>query len=541
MSTSARTATTQPDPIDEDEGRLERWLRRFTPDIAAVVIGLGLGVAVVAILEQVAGFDNGSPAFLLAVVAVAVTRGTGPAVVTAVGSFLVYDFLFTEPQFTFTVANPDEWLNLLLLLVVGVVVGRLTGRERDRAEAALAGEREARALFKVSFSLANRSDAAVALAPIVSMLRDETRMSRVWVTVGETVAADTGSPGAALTPPSGAAVHTSLRRRPDDEPAEWVRVHVRGRGPRTSGSATDSAFKVTIASGERVFGAVWASRARVEGDPDPGETRVLAAAADQIAGALERERLTRDSTAVEITRRSDALKSALLDSVSHDLRTPLASIRANAGTLMDPGVEWPADERRAIAASIDRDADWLNRLVTNLLDMSRIEAGELRPNLAVFDLADLIHDAVLRSAAAHANRPPEVVLAAGLPLVSVDEVFIGQILVNLIDNAAKYAGGDAPIRISAVAGDGTPPAFVRVTVEDGGPGVPDALLARLTEKFYRVPRPGEGSRRGTGIGLSVVKGLMDAMDARVTFRRSELGGLAVDLDLPAADAMPAHA
>ena len=134
VSVNVRPATTQPDPVDAEEGRAARLIRRFAPDVVAVGLALVGGGLVVAALEQVAGFDNGSSAFLLAVVAVAVARGTGPAVVTAIGAFLVYDFFFTAPHLTFTVSDPAEWLNVLLLLVVGVVVGRLAGRERDRAD-----------------------------------------------------------------------------------------------------------------------------------------------------------------------------------------------------------------------------------------------------------------------------------------------------------------------------------------------------------------------------------------------------------------------
>ena len=262
---------------------------------------------------------------------------------------------------------------------------------------------------------------------------------------------------------------------------------------------------------------------------------MLAAAADQIGGSLERDRLQRDATTAEISRRSDALKSALLDSVSHDLRTPLASIRAAAGTLMDPDIEWPPEQRREIAASIDREADWLNRLVTNLLDMSRVEAGELRPTLVVLAVRDVVEEAVRRAEAALGDRPVDVQVDPDLPPVLVDEVFIGQVLNNTLDNAAKYAGPDAPIRISARETDDH---RVRITVEDGGPGVPPDAMPRLFEKFYRVPRKGEGSRRGTGIGLAVVRGLVDAMGGRVTARASELGGLAVDVDLPIAALEP---
>ena len=198
---------------------------------------------------------------------------------------------------------------------------------------------------------------------------------------------------------------------------------------------------------------------------------------------------------------------------------------------MDPDVDWPPDRRREIAGSIDREAEWLNRLVTNLLDMSRVEAGELRPNLAIFAVPDLVTEALNRTDVASRVQSVTVDVSQDLPPVLVDEVFMGQILSNTLDNAAKYSGPDAPIRISASV---VPNGRVKVTIEDGGPGVPDELLPRLFEKFYRVPRKGEGSRRGTGIGLAVVRGLIEAMGGQVVARRSSLGGLAVDFDVPIA-------
>ena len=488
-----------------------------------------MGAAVVAVLEGAAGFDNGSPVFLLAVVTVAVLRGTGPAIATAFGSFLVYDFFFTDPHYTLTVRDPAEWLNLILLLVVGVVVGRLAGRERDRALAAIEGRREALTLFNVSFTLASERDPAAAMPAVARLVHDEVRATRVWIVVGETVAADTAPTGSPL--PGHRPVHSTLRRRPGNEPAEWVRVHAPGRWQAPAGQQNESAFRVAIASQGKTLGAIWAIRPRALGDPDESEKRVLAAAADQVGGSLDRDRLQRDATAAEISRRSDALKSALLDSVSHDLRTPLASIRAAAGTLMDADIEWPPEQRREIAGSIDREAEWLNRLVTNLLDMSRVEAGELRPTFVVLALADAVEEAVHRRDVASGAGIAQVDVPEDLPPVVVDEVFLGQVLANILDNAVKYAGTDAPVRISAAETDAHK---VRLTIEDGGMGVPPESLPRLFEKFYRVPRKGEGSRRGTGIGLAVVRGLVEAMGGRVAARPSELGGLAVDVDLPIA-------
>ena len=507
-------------------------LRRLARATALAAGALAVVTVVVALLESRLAVPDASAAYLLAVVGIAVACGTTPAIGTAIGGFLLYDFLFTEPRFTFTVHDPGEWLTLLLLLLIGTVVGRLAGQERDRAERAFAREREARALFEISFSLANRRSTTESLSSIVTTLRDATRMSRVWVVIGEALAADTAPGAGAVIAPS---VHVVLRRMPGDEPAEWVRVHAPVRGQGSARDPAEIAYRVLITASDRKLGSVWASRPRRSGDPDPGETRVLAAAADQLGGSLERDRLSLDATTAEISRRSDALKSALLDSVSHDLRTPLASIRAAAGTLMDPEVEWPDDQRRAIATSIDREADWLNRLVTNLLDMSRIEAGELHPSLRVFELSDLVDQAIARSMSSAIGARLTVGLEPDLAPVLVDEVFLGQVLVNALDNAVKYAGSTAPIEISARPGDA---GFIRVTVEDGGPGVPDETLPRLFEKFYRVPRTGEGSRRGTGIGLSVVRGLVDSMGGRVDARRSRLGGLAIDIDLPVAAAMP---
>jgi K+-sensing histidine kinase KdpD len=361
------------------------------------------------------------------------------------------------------------------------------------------------------------------------MVKDEVRATRVWVTVGETVTADTAPAGSPL--PGNRAVYATLRRRPGDEPAEWVRVHAPSQTQKVAQSRDESAYRVAISAGGRTLGAIWLLRPRRLGDPDEGDKRVIAAAADQIGGSLERDRLQSEATSAEISRRSDALKSALLDSVSHDLRTPLASVRAAAGMLMDPDVEWPAEKRREIAESIDREAEWLNRLVTNLLDMSRVEAGELRPNLAVFALPDLVTEALNRTGLASSGRIITVEVPPDLPPVLVDEVFIGQILANTLDNAAKYGGPDAPIRVAASL---APNERVKVTIEDGGPGVPAEYLPRLFEKFYRVPRKGEGSRRGTGIGLAVVRGLIEAMGGQVVARPSSLGGLAVDFDIPIA-------
>ena len=277
-----------------------------------------------------------------------------------------------------------------------------------------------------------------------------------------------------------------LQRTPDETPARWSRVHQPGQG-RIASAASADAYRVRIEAGARQFGSIWALRQRSRGEPDRTETRLLSAAADQVGQALALDRLAAESQAAEIARQSDALKSALLQSVSHDLRTPLATIRAAAGTLR-PGSGLSAHDQQESADAIDREVEYLNRLVTNLLDLSRIEAGALRAERDVYELDDLVGQTVDRLRPRLGDRPLEVVLDARP--VEVDPVFLDEALTNAIENAIKYTPPEAAIRIVAEPLASEP--YVRLTIEDAGPGVPDQALSRIFDKFYRVP--GRGRR-----------------------------------------------
>jgi two-component system sensor histidine kinase KdpD len=195
------------------------------------------------------------------------------------------------------------------------------------------------------------------------------------------------------------------------------------------------------------------------------------------------------------------------------------------------------DDRRSSALTIDREAEHLNRLVTNLLDLSRIEAGALRADLEPTDLDDIVRPILDRLGDRLEGRSVEIDLPGPDQAVLVDPVFLDQIVTNLLENAAKYVPVGALVRISAARRAES----VLVTVEDSGPGVPPAALTRLFEKFYRVTGTGTRSRPGTGIGLAVVRGLTEAMGGRVHARQSDLGGLAVDVDLPIAPTLVAVA
>jgi len=264
--------------------------------------------------------------------------------------------------------------------------------------------------------------------------------------------------------------------------------------------------------------------------PGPDETRLLSLAADQVALALRREQLALEATKAEVARRSDTLKSALLDSVSHGFRTPLATIRALAGQLLDEETAPSAEATRETAGAIDDEAARLSDVVRNVLDLSRIEGNALRAELEVHELAELVRGAVRREKAIVEPKRVEVDLPDELPPVMVDAIFLDQALMNVLENAAAYAGPGAAIRVTAsVADDG----FVDLLVEDGGPGVPDEDLDRLFEKFYRRPTV-RSARAGLGIGLSVARGLVEAIGGQLSAERSGLGGLAIRFRLPRA-------
>jgi len=240
----------------------------------------------------------------------------------------------------------------------------------------------------------------------------------------------------------------------------------------------------------------------------------------------------------EISRRSDALKSNLVTSVSHDIRTPLAGIRAAAGALLDPSAPLDREATTRVATEIDAAVKRLDRMVRGLLDLGRIEAGLLRPDLEAFDLRSIVDAAVERLRPTLGDRPIEVDIDEGLPPVRVDGLLFDEVLGNLLENVARHVPPPAQCRISAT---GPTDGRIDLIVEDGGPGVPEARLGGLFTAFTRAEgdRPDRGA--GSGVGLAVVRGFATAMGIEVVAGRSPLGGLAVTLRLQTVDRPPAEA
>ena len=515
-------------------GMTEGGISRFGW-VAGVVAALVAATALVAAMESGLNLDNASALYFVAVAGVAIRWGTVPAVATSVGGFLAYNLLFIEPRNSFEVAAPEELLTLLLLLFVGVVIGRLAGSQRDRERTAQRREREARAQFAITRELATAHRLPEAMQAVVDRIADEARFKRIWIGIGATVAQERiVADSAAGEPLPVIGTHAVLRRDREEGAATWTRIHAI---PRSVRDAAEGLYRVELRVGDTSYGSLWARRDRSDGDPDLEEARLVAVAADQLAQEVRRDRLARRASDLEVERRSDELRSALLDSVSHDLRTPLAAIRAAAGGLADPAIEPEAEDVRSAARSIDAEAERLNRLVGTLLDMSRIQAGALVADVEVIPLSELVEPTLARLRRQLEGHPVTVGLPDDLPSVRADATLLSQALSNLVENAARHAPPGAPIVIRASSRpDG---AHVVLVVEDGGPGVAPDALPHLFERFYRAPKSSApGARRGFGLGLSVVQGMVAAMGGTVAAAASPLGGLAITIELPAEAARP---
>ncbi len=285
-------------------------VRHVAEVVAAMVVALALTTLAVGVLEGSLSIADASATYLLAVVAIAVAFGTPAAVATAVGSFLLYDFLFVSPTGALIIANPEELLNLLLLLMLGVVVGQLAGMQRARAETAVLRERQARTQYQVGRELATATTARAALPALVEIVRLEVDATRAWIGLGpevaqERVVAETGPAGR----PTGPASYQLLQRRRGDEMAAWVRVHDRRPSSADLRDPQAVAFRIPVTAAGASLGSLWIVRRRSAGPPGRGHIRVLAAAADQIGQALERDRLAEEATGAEIARRSEAAKT----------------------------------------------------------------------------------------------------------------------------------------------------------------------------------------------------------------------------------------
>ena len=506
--------------------------RRAVRVVAVIAASVAAATALVAVVETSLGLVDASVVYLVAVVVSAMLAGSVAGVGTAVTSVVTYDLLFTQPTFALEITDRSEWLSLLLFSFVGITVGQLVAIQRRHTDEALEREREAHDLYAVSRHLATRTSTEAALDGIARILADRSALERVWVGVGagpghERIVADTGGGPIAASP-----TFSQLRRSTSGDPREWVLIHTPGQRP---GSAPRGKLRhrVVIEAEGSLIGSLWGERDRAAPSLDPSASRLLAAVADQVGQAIYQDRLAVRAAEARIAQASDALKSVLVENVSHDLRIPLAAIRADAGPLIDPAISLSPGQVREAALAIDRQAAKLDRLVANLLDLGRIQGGMLQAHREAVELREVVTRAAagLADDDASGDGGGSVEIQLQETWVDADPVLLQQALANVLENARRHTPQGTRILVTAAREDAA--SSVRLSVDDAGPGVSEELLPMLFERFFRNPSSGPSRRPGSGIGLAIARGFVEAMGGRIAARRSDLGGLAIDIRLPA--------
>jgi two-component system sensor histidine kinase KdpD len=457
--------------------------------------------------------------YLLGVVFVATRYGRGPSVLAVVLSVAVFDFFFIPPHLTFAVSDTQYLVSFGVMLVVGLLVSTLAARVRDAAEFARQRERRTQALYALVRELAGprqpREIAAVAARHVAELMRCDT------VVLLPAVA----GPG---LEPAGQQVPAFARDPRELAVAQWAFDHRQPAGADTDTLPAGAVLYEPLSTGEESLG-VLAIRLEPALRPLPPDQRELVRAlARQIAGPLERARLAASADSARLAAESERLRSTLLSSVSHDLRTPLAAITgAASGLLVEPAPA--AGLQRELASTVLDEAQRLNRLVGNLLDMTRLEAGTLEPKRDWHSLEELIGSAIARVEGYAPGRRFATEVAPELPLVPIDAVLVEQALVNLLENAVRHGGAAGAVRVEARL-DG-PQALVEV--RDEGPGLPAGGEERVFDKFYRA-----AAGPGAGLGLAIARAIVTAHGGRIWAETLKPRGAAFRFTLPVGDTPP---
>ena len=489
--------------------------------LAAASVALATCVGLLA--QPYVGLETIDLIFLVSVLSVAASRGLWPSLAASLGSSLCYNFFFIPPLHTFTITDPANVAAFAVFLIVALVVSQLAARVRGQVIAARSRARSTEALYGFARKIADADsldDLLWAVAfQIASMLKLEV----------------------VLLMPENGTLTVRAAYPPDDEldaadlgAARWAFDNARaaGRGADTLPGA--KRLFMPLRTAKAVVAVAGLTRERPGALLTPGSMRLLGALLDQAAVAIERLDLSRHMAAARVEAETERLRSALLASLSHDLKTPLASILGAATTLKSYGTLIEAPARDELVETIEDEAGRMTRFVGNLLDLSRLESGTIRLDRSAVDLADQVSSAIARAGPALKQRPVDIDIAADLPFVTADALLLEHVLINLLENAAKYTPGGSRIAIAARRAEGG----VRLEIADEGPGIPEADLLRIFERYYRAE---DRDRRaaGAGLGLAICKGFMAAMGGDIVASNRAGGkGVVFTLIFPPALVLP---
>ncbi len=510
----------------EGDASLLRPLRPPRWD-ASTARGYGIAVGFVAgttalnaVLQHWLGYQSLAVIYLLSVVVLAMFVARGPTLLAATLTALLWNYCFVPPVFTFRISGPTDLMLFCTYFVVALAMGHLAARLRAQQAAERRREQRATALYFLTRELAQASDYADLLAIII---REVGKATRAEVALSLPQEAPDGS----LTPYFAS---TWAMSEKEQSVASWAYQHRQPAGRGTDTLPSAEGLHLPLLAGERAVG-VLSLHFR---DPAPLTTDqrdLLDAFVRQIALVLDRQRLRDAEQQAKLVAESERLSKTLLNSVSHEIRTPIAAITSAAGSLGEAFQARGDDFARTMTGEIQEAARRLNRLVGNLLSMTRLESGLVKPKVDWCDVADLVQVTLKDLQKDLARHKVTFNVAAGLPLVRMDFVLMQQALANLLLHAAVHTPPGTAVQLNAaVEAD----ALV-LTVADNGPGLPPEVLPLIFDKFYRAPAAPAG---GTGLGLAIVKGLVEAQSGRVKAENRPAGGAMFTIRIPLAKAPP---
>jgi two-component system sensor histidine kinase KdpD len=483
--------------------------------LAGITVGGAVGIGLLA--WPWIGIENIDLLFLAGIVGIAVRFGLWPSLFASITSALCYNFFFTDPYYTFIISNPSEVLAVGFFTLVAIIVSNVAGRARVHAVAAMARARATEALYAFSRKLAGvgtLDDVLWATAYQTAL------MLKVRVVLllpeGDTVAVKAGYPP------------EDILDEADLAAAKWAWQNNRpaGRGSETLPGA--KRLFLPMHTGRGAIGVVGLDSDRPGPLLTPDGRRLLDALIDQGALAIERVNLVEDMGHVKRTVEAERLRSALLTSISHDLKTPLAAILGAAGALKGLSAKLTDAEKTDLLSTVVDESERLNRFIANLLDMTKLESGAVEPNVSPQDVRDIVGTALRRADKILGKHKIELRMPGDLPLLDLDAVLFEQLVFNLLDNASKYSPEGTTITIRSWREDDT----VVLQVLDEGEGLPAADFERIFDKFYRTQK-GDQVRAGTGLGLAISRGFVEAMHGTIiASNRADRSGAVFTIRVP---------
>jgi two-component system, OmpR family, sensor histidine kinase KdpD len=507
---------------DESPRRAERLVRPTNWWLLGWAVGtVGLCTALGWVMFPYFELSNIIMVYLLGTVLVAPRLSRPFTILTSIFSVAAFDFFFVPPYYTFAVSDVRYFVTFAVMLVVAIVVSSLTVRIRQQAEAARSRERRTAALYDLSRELAGTRGAATLVQAAVRHIHE--------VFAGQVVILRPGPEGGLVL---GAAYPSPFEIDTDEGGVvRWVFEHRQMAGLGTDTLPGAQALYVPLIASQGIVGVIGIKPPDAQAFADPEQLHLLETFANQAALAVERAQLADEAQKAQVRAEAERLRNALLSSVSHDLRTPLATIMGSASSLLENGTHFHRGTWQDLLQSIVDEAERLNRLVSNLLDMTRLEAGTLAVKKDWQPLEEVVGAALTRMQKRLGDRPVGIRLPDDLPLVQMDGVLMEQVFINLLDNGVKYTPVRSGLDISASVSDGA----VLVEVADRGPGFAPGEEERVFDKFYRGQT---AESRGVGLGLAICRAIVEAHGGKIWAENRPGGGAVFRFTLPAKDVPP---